>query len=189
MRRWTTGATKTANTYLADKVALRVEHLPEGSPLFVLDAYAGRGVVWEAVKKLTGRDIRTLPVDKDLGAFFGLWGDNRIYLESLDLARFDAIDLDAYGVPYEQLSILFRRGYAGWVFVTFIQSDYNPYGGTPHQLLHEIGVSQMMIDKSPLLFGRRAYQYFLEWMGWHGVETIWHRGHIRKHYLAFQMVS
>jgi len=181
------GVTKVASTYLADKVALRANHLPEQSPLSVLDAYAGQGIVWNAVKKISGREIRVLPVDMDLGTVFGLWGDNCVYLESLDLERFDIIDLDAYGMPYEQLAILFRRHYCGYVFVTFIQSDYNPYGGTPRGLLCGVGFTQKMIEKSPVLYGRRAYQYLLEWLAIQGVKKVWHRGYIRKHYLGFEM--
>lgn len=98
---------QTDNTYLADKVMLRVGHLPTNEPLRVLDCYGGKGLVWAGVKQVTKRKIMRLPIDikKDMG--FALPGHNQIYLESLDLTRFDAIDLDAYGIPYDQLKQVF----------------------------------------------------------------------------------
>ena len=49
--------TKTDNSHLADKVALRVKHSPwpQDRPLRVLDAYGGRGLARAAVGRLAGR--------------------------------------------------------------------------------------------------------------------------------------
>jgi hypothetical protein len=175
--------TKTNNSYLADKVALRVAHLPDREVLRVMDCYAGSGVVWSAVKKLTGRRIAVLPIDisADVDGFH-LAGDNKQYLETMDLSRFDVIDLDAYGVPYDQLKIVLDRGFHGTVFVTFIQSVF---GTLPNTLLVDLGFSLPMIEKSPALFGARGWQYFCEWMALRGVTSFWHRHHARKHYIGF----
>ncbi len=173
--------TETDNSYLSDKVALRLGHLPPGYPLRVLDCYGGSGKIWAGVKKLSGRDIRILPIDiKDYG--FHLPGDNRAYLGSIDLGRFDVIDLDAYGVPYEQIKDIFDRGYSGIVFVTFNQSVY---GQMPHGLLRDVGFSDSMISKIPTLFAKRGWFYFLTWLGKNGITQIWHRSKNRKHYLGF----
>lgn len=174
---------KTNNTYLADKVALRVAHLPERDPLRVMDCYAGSGVVWAAVQKLTGRRIAVLPIDisPDVDSFH-LVGDNKLYLETMDLSRFDVIDLDAYGVPCEQLKIVLDRGFHGTVFVTFIQSLV---GILPNSLLTDLGFTLPMIEKTPALYGARGFQYFQEWLALRGVTSFWHRHHARKHYLGF----
>src|SRR5690606_28029551 len=89
----------------------------------VLDCFAGKGIVWECVRRLTGRAISTLPIDKrtDLSSFY-LHGNNSDFLATLDLSRFNVIDLDAYGTPYEQIRLLIKRQYVGTVFVTFIAS-------------------------------------------------------------------
>lgn len=172
---------QTDNTYLADKVMLRAGHLPEKKTIRVLDAYGGKGLVWAGVEKITGRKIFVLPIDlKKIG--FALPGDNRIYLESLDLNRFDVIDLDAYGVPYDQLKIVFDNGYKGHVFVTFIQSVM---GTISYSLLEEIGFTKKMIKKCPTVFGQSGWQYFLEFLALRGVSRIWHRSRGRKHYLYF----
>jgi hypothetical protein len=79
-----TDTIKTDNSYLRDKVELRIRHLPVGE-VRVLDCYAGQGLIWAAVRELTGRDIKVLPVDhrSDKGDFH-LHGDN---LEYLDFAK------------------------------------------------------------------------------------------------------
>ena len=92
------------------------------------------------------------------------------------------IDLDAYGVCYDQLKILFDRKYKGHVFFTMIQSVM---GMMPMGLLNEVGFTDVMIRKAPTLFGKRGWKYFLEYLALHGVTKIWHKSHARKHYGFF----
>lgn len=176
------GQTKTDNSKLAKKVRLRINHLP-GGDLIVLDCYTGRGTIWKEVKKRTGRSIKTLPIDtrKDIG--FHLPGDNVTFLVALDLTKFNVVDLDAYGIPYEQLRILFERKYHGVVFVTFIQSIM---GGMTHSLLEEVGFTKEMIIKCPTLYAVRGWDYFLQWLAKNGITKIWHYSFDRKHYLCFE---
>lgn len=53
---------KTDNSFERDKIDLRINHLPTGE-VRVLDCYTGYGLIWKGVKHLTGRDIKTLPID------------------------------------------------------------------------------------------------------------------------------
>jgi hypothetical protein len=173
---------KTDNDLIWDKLRLRLDHLPS-DPVKVLDCFTGKGVLWKAIRKKTGRNITVLPIDirgDDIG--FHLHGDNQDFLSTLDLSRYNVIDLDAYGVPYGQLKIIFMRGYTGTIFVTFIQSVY---GAMPHGLLHDVGFTQAMIEKTPSLFNKRGWEYFLQWLGLNGITEVWHRSNTRKHYLAF----
>lgn len=173
---------KTANSYLAAKVHLRASLLPS-KPVSILDCFAGDGTVWAGVFRLTGRmDDKRLPIDirDDIG--FHLPGDNLGWLKSIDLSRFSVVDLDAYGVPVTQLDVIFERQFRGIVFVTFIQSLY---GQIPHKMLLDIGFSGAQIEKSPTLFGRRGWEYFLQWLALRGVREVTHVSLRRKHYLAF----
>lgn len=174
----------TDNSYLSDKVALRLAHLPDKDGLRVLDCYGGTGKIWKAVRKLSGRRIMTLPIDVRDNVGFHLPGDNRAYLDALDLGKFDIIDLDAYGIPYDQLKLIFERNYRGTVFVTFIQSIM---GQINQGLLAEIGYPAEMVKKIPTLFGRRGWDHFLQYLALHGVGSISHRSHARKHYLCFSL--
>ncbi len=173
---------QTDNSFLGDKIALRMSHLSE-EPIKVLDCFGGKGLVWQGVKILTKKDIKVLAIDKiDFG--FHLPGDNVRYLQELDLSKFNVIDLDAYGVPLEQLDIIFEKSFTGMIFVTFIQSLM---GGLPHKMLNDLGFSKKMIEKISTLYGKRGWQYFLEWLALKGVSKIWHRTKGRKHYLAFNL--
>lgn len=173
---------KKDNDFLRDKLALRVNHLP-CCDVSVLDCYSGKGVIWRGVKKITGRKIKTLPIDiRDDLTTFHLDGKNEEFLAMIDLKKFNVIDLDAYGIPYIQLKILFDRKYSGIVFVTFIQSIY---GNMPNGILKDVGFTKDQIEKCPTLFGKRGWDFFLEWLAACGVKKINHRSHNRKHYLCF----
>ena len=175
---------KTNNSFLADKVALRAGHLPEKELLRVLDCFGGEGRIWKAVRKLTGKKIVTLPIDirEYDNTDFYLPGDNRAYLSTLDLSKFDVIDLDAYSIPFDQLEQVFTSGFKGIVFATFIQSIM---GNIPYDMLVKLGFSTEMIKKCPTLFVKSGWRYFTEYLALRGVKTIWHRQHDRKHYLGF----
>lgn len=169
---------RTDNKYLADKVALRLNHLPEGK-VRVLDCYAGRGIVWSAVRSLTDQPIEVLGIDVRRREGFMFEGDNLAYLKQLDLSRFEVVDLDAYGVPYQQLALLFERGYAGTIFVTFIQSQF---GELSHGLLLDLGYTQAMIEKCPALLNRQGWTKFKRWLAIRGVPFIWHRSRGQTHH-------
>lgn len=175
---------KTNNSYLSNKIELRLRHLPDDN-ISVLDCYGGARLIWKAIEQQIKRPVRYISIDKiDYGVGFYLDGDNLGYLRGLDLARFNVIDLDAWGVPYAQLKTLFEREYKGRVFVTFIQSLY---GTIPHGLLEDIGFSSDMFRACPTIFGKRGWQYFLEWLALKGVRAITHRSHAKKHYLTFEI--
>lgn len=153
----------------------------------MLDCYSGKGLIWAAVKKLAGRDVKTLPIDQRADKFdFHLHGNNLEYLQTIDLSRFNVIDLDAYGVPFDQIECLVRRKYRGLVFVTMIQSVM---GQLPHGMLQKIGFTKAQLEKAPTLFGKRGWQYFLEYLAAVGVNKIAHRSHSRKHYLAMVLAA
>jgi hypothetical protein len=175
---------KTFYSYLADKVWLRARNIPKGE-VNVLDCFAGKGTIWRAVQLVTGREINTLPIDTtNSDGFFYLPGDNRSFLSIIDLSRFNVVDLDAYGSPYDQLKILFDRGYKGSVFVTHISFDF---GSTHLAMLKEIGFPNEMVNKIHSLFQKNGWEYFKEYLALHGVKTIRVRSHQRKHYLFFKM--
>lgn len=175
---------QTNNSFLADKVALRAGHLPVDGAIRVLDCFGGEGKIWKAVRKITGRKIVVLPIDihsyDDVS--FSLPGDNRAYLDTLDLKKFNVIDLDAYGIPFEQLETVLRSDFNGTIFVTFIQTLF---GALPYGLLCAVGFNEEMVKKCPTLFSKSGWKYFLEYLAGKWITQIWHRQHARKHYIGF----
>jgi hypothetical protein len=122
------------------------------------------------VKRRTGRDIQVVGIDKKEESNATLKGDNLKYIAGIkDLSAFDVIDLDAYGVPYRQVSMVLGRGFGGVVFVTFIQSLF---GGLPKDMLKELGYSSSMLNKCRSIFNRNGVEKFLSIVYNIGVERV-----------------
>ena len=100
--------TKTNNSYLAEKINLRLRHLPNKKSIEVLDCFAGKSVIWNRIKSKSNYNINVIGIDK-IKYGNNLNGDNVKYLKGMDLKRFDLIDLDAYGIPFKQLEIIFKK--------------------------------------------------------------------------------
>jgi len=171
----------TDNSLLDAKVLLRIKHIPIG-PCKVLDAFGGHGVVWKEVAAQTGRkDIYRVGIDKEKRTGC-VHGDNRKWLRGMTLSLFDVIDLDAYGIPFDQVKILFDRKYKGVVFFTFIQSAL---GAIPSALIRVNGISRDAQRMAPTLFGQIGWQLWVDWLSNNGVKRVFHMSKNRKHYGCF----
>ena len=182
------GATKkTDNSYAADKIAMRVNHSPWPSdrPLRVLDCFGGKGIVWRGVERLSGKNVDRDCIEErhDLSDFH-FHGDNLKVMPSLALLNYDVIDVDAYGVPAEQLKIILDSKFKGVVFVTLIQTMQ---GAIPKIIIEDLGIPLAVIEKAPSLIARRGWEYSKEWLNLHGVAKIIHRSKGRKHYFCFRL--
>ena len=159
---------KTDNSYLNTKVNLRMNHLPSKKSIKVLDCFAGRSRIWKEIKKRSFKNINVIGIDR---ITYGstLKGDNIKYLKGMDLNKYDIIDLDAYGVPFRQLEIIFRKKYRGILFITFIQSMW---GRLPVRMLTKIGYTRNMIKKCPTIFNRSGINKFKQYLAINGVRKI-----------------
>lgn len=151
--------------------------------LRVADAFHGTGTIWKNIQARYNGKIKITRIDiEQKEDAFVLIGDNSKYLASLPLTKYDVIDLDAYGIPYQQMKILFEREYKGVVFVTFIQSMM---GSISSDMLVDIGYSRDMIQKCPTLFSKNGREKLFRWLSYHGVDRVKIRSHARKSYLGF----
>jgi SAM-dependent methyltransferase len=179
---------QTDNSFLLAKVKLRMNHLPETDPVRVLDAYCGNGIIWDYIKKKSGRDIRVLGIDKKAdAAMIYLIGDNVKFMKRMRLEKFDVIDLDAYGVPFEQLEYVLsydkKKNLHHRIFVTFIQSVF---GRLPDGMLKRLGFTEAMIQKIPTLIMRNGIEKFKNYLALMGVKNISIKSEIKKHYLFLE---
>lgn len=115
----------THNSFFKEKVALRLdcaEAVPK-KKISVLEAYAGDPLCWKKVAKLTDKKLYLTGINHDsaLGTFH-LHGDSINLFRSLDLSKFDILDIDAFGFPYEHFIHVLRSSYKGYVIGTFIIS-------------------------------------------------------------------
>jgi len=180
---WKLSKGRTDNSYLADKIALRLSMLPDKKVLNVIDAFYGHGTIWKNIQKRYEGEIKITRIDiEQKEDVFMLLGDNAKFLASLPLEKYDVIDLDAYGVPYKQLKILFERKFRGLIFVTFIQ---NIMGRLPNDFLYDLGYTPVMVDKIPTLFSKNGRLKLFRWLKMYGVNRLTMRSYSRKCYLGF----
>ena len=175
---------QTDNSYLGDKVQLRLDALPDKAGVSVLDCYHGTGLVWSTVQKYTPKIITVTGIDQKSNAdTFTLRGDNRKFLPSLSLDLFDCIDLGAYGTPIENLKTVVDKKYKGVIFITFIASVF---GRLPNAMLLDLGYTSAMIDKAPSLVCSNPAQKILEWLSIRGFKKAVIRStpNGRKNYLS-----
>lgn len=179
---------QTENSFFADKVQLRLDHLPAKDPIRVLDCFSADGSLWREVQRQAKAKLQVLRIEKEKGKRGTyLWGDNLKYLSGLDLSSFDVVDLDAFGVPYKQLKILFERQYKGDVYVTCIAGMAGIGSRIPDAMLEEVGYTAAMVKKIPSLFARHPRRVLLAYLARHGVRRASIISIGRKHYLHFRM--
>lgn len=94
----------TDNANLEKKVALRKEAIRGLEELKVLDLFAGENLIWSKIKT-----DRYFGVESEKGKGKNLNVDNRRIIPVLDLSQFNVIDCDSYGIPYEQISMIFEN--------------------------------------------------------------------------------
>lgn len=179
---------QTDNAFFEEKVLLRLESLPEKPVIKVLDCFSGNGLLWAEVKKRSGKTIQVLRMDEkpDREGVY-LKGNNTKYLASVDLSLFDIIDLDAYGSPFKQLEIIFKRRYSGIIHVTFIQSMM---GVLNKNMLMQLCYTDKMIKKIPSLFNKNGLTKLLEYLYLKGsIEKVRIFSNGRKNYFWFYLVN
>ncbi len=175
---------QTDNSHFLAKVELRTKFLPVNESIKVLDCYTGDGRIWEDIISKSKKKISVVGIEKEKGKKgMYLQGDNRKYLKTLDLLKYDVIDLDAYGMPIDQLDIIFSRRIKNKIiFVTFIQTMQ---GCISRKLLLTLGYTKAMIEKCPSLFNRNGFEKFKLYLANHGITEMWHYSFGNKHYCYF----
>lgn len=181
---------KTDNSHLTEKIMIRQEIIDLiGKPkINVLELYAGKGVLWSELKKRNPQiEINVLQIEIEKGKNKrALCGDNLKFLPSMNLERFDLIDVDAYGIPIAQLDVIFSKKYHGFVCVTAIQSVM---GILPDNLLRANGISSEIFSKIRLIFSQKGLQYIENYLYLSGVQQV--RGYFltseRKNYFYFKI--
>lgn len=147
-------AKKTHNSYFDDKVILRLNNLPEKKHLNVLDCYAYEGNIWNEIKNRAGKDITVTGLEITKTKKINIKTDNIKFLESVEIDRYDIIDLDAFGQPIEQLEIIKEKKWQGTIFITFIQTGM---GNLNKKLLTTYGYSEEMLKKCQTIFTANGF--------------------------------
>jgi len=123
-------------------------------------------------------DIRPIVVNKDMIVL----GDNMKFIPLFDFDKFDVLDFDAYGSPYNQLNVVFLKNFRGPVHCTFIQSGM---GSLNKKMLIELGYSEAMQKKIKSIFNKNGMQKMQDYLSLHGVKWIKGYFYDRKNYFWF----
>lgn len=177
---------KTDNSHLIEKIELRLESLSfiKKSNINILEAYSGDGKIWKEVQKQTKKNLNILKIEvKDNKKGIYLKGDNAKFMPLFNFENYDIIDLDAYGVPYQQLKAIFQKQFKGIVHVTFIQSGM---GSLPNGLLKDIGYTESMIKKCRTLFSKNGMEKMQNFLYQNNVRQITGYFIDRKNYFYFK---
>ena len=177
---------KNDNSHIEEKLDIRQE-VVRGigkDKVRVLECYAGAGRMWSSVK-VDGVEISVTRIEIAKGKNKrALEGDCMKFLPSMNLDKYDIVDLDAYGIPAEQIRHLYDRGYMGKVIVTAIQSMQ---GSLPNAVLYANGFTDAMLSKSRTLFNRNGLAKLENFLYICGVKKIhgYFFGNERKNYFYF----
>ncbi|OHB75590.1 MAG: hypothetical protein A2Z25_14585 [Planctomycetes bacterium RBG_16_55_9] len=152
----------TDNLFFRDKVELRKKFLPESKTIHVLDCFYGSGRLWNTIQSET-EDKKILVTGIDKKRLPGiLCGDNRKFLQVLNLSEYEVIDLDAYGNTFDQIEILLKRKYSGVVFFTWCKRGPGPYpvavGMTGYHI--RSGDIDLAADRLSNYFHKRSISFF-----------------------------
>jgi hypothetical protein len=154
----------TENSHLRTKVRIRLDLIDELglNNLSVLDAFAGQGLVWKEIQRQRP-DLQIATVGIEKRKYINpnvIMGDNRKAMKGMDLAAFDIIDLDAFGCPWEQLTLCAEQAPFVPVVLTHISIDLGP---VPKGLLRASGVPEAWYTSMGVpqaLFGRWRWYWW-----------------------------
>jgi len=169
----TSHKTQTDNSKLNEKVALRLMALNEivKEDIEVLEVFGGNGVCWRNVAKSTNKRIKTTRIDKKEGLKGEyIRGDNLKILPSLNLEKYDIIDVDAYGVPFDHLELLFQRQLKNKVII--VTSIRSVLGALPKKLYETNGIEWNMVKKCQSLFSKNYIDLMLGYLFKNNIKEI-----------------
>lgn len=177
---------QTDNSYLSQKVNLRIKYLPNKKNINVLNCFAGHNLIWENIIRLVKNkefSVTNIDIKHNFDKAM-LKGDNIKYMAKMNLNKYDIIDLDAYGIPFKQLQLLFDKKYKGHVYITYISSVF---GCLPKKMLNKLGYTNEMIDKIPTLFNKNPFDKLCNYLYINNVRDIYYLKLKNKYYIYIKI--
>lgn len=157
---------QTDNHKIKNKIALREMGTAGLRNLRVLDCFAGENVIWSFFdcEKYYG-------IELEHGKGRNLNADNRKVLPSLDLSQFNVIDLDSYGIPVEQIELIFKNPTLQKGTVVFYTAIGSAMSSLSTSLAKRYGLSRML-KLNKVLFNSLSNDLFKAFLYDNGVRTV-----------------
>jgi hypothetical protein len=173
---------KTDNHYLEEKILLRKEVLTLVEKPKILECFSGKGILYDNIDQKF--EITRIEIEKNKSQKSHLCGDSYKFLLSIDLTKYNIIDLDAYGIPFKYIDFIVNSNFKGYVIVTAIQTVM---GKLPNELLYKLGYTSAMIKKIPTLFSLDGIGKLQNYLYLVGVKSITGYFINRKNYFYFKI--
>lgn len=157
---------KTDNASVSSKVYLRKEATKHLSELRVLDLFAGENVLWSHFDK-----AKYYGVEKVKGKGRNLNCENMRVIASLDLSRFNVIDVDSYGIPFNQICALFANRTLRKGTVIIYTAITNKMSQLNKDAIRMFGLEKIYKKCKTLLNGR-ALEYFYGMLYENGIREV-----------------
>lgn len=158
-------AIKINNSYLEDKIIIRLENLPAKKSIKVLECFGGENKIWQEVKvRSKGIEISVDSVDKFINNNSNVTVDTYRILPSINPNDYDIIDVDCWGSPYKALKIIFSRPGFDRSKVIIFYTKIQMYGLINKELFLGIGITEKQYKKSRIIFARFAEIAFDSWL-------------------------
>ena len=159
---------QTDNSHFAVKQCVRLEAIQGLAEVNVLDAVCGTGRLW---KSLPHNDY--LGIDKERkGAANVIIGDNRKIIPTLDLSRYNVIDLDAYGQPVEQLIQVYDNPTVRNGTIIIYTAIASPMSTVSTRTLRAANIDPAVHAKIPSLWNKHGIEVFFRVLAGFGVEIV-----------------
>lgn len=174
------------NSHKEVKLEMRRESVKDGDT--ILDCCHGEGFLWGEIGQ--GKDISVIGIEHEKGRGRGaIHGEAEKVIPGLDLSRYQMIDVDTYGSPYQIIKCIFKNKTLApgtVIFYTFIQTHM---GLVSQESLRAIGLSKEMTKKISTLFAKLGWPAFLEYLRKQGIKKVdaWYvkERTSKKHYGRF----
>ncbi len=177
-------STKTDNKSIANKLFIRRKAICGLEEVNVLDLFGGRNVLWN-----------NLPTDRYFGVEVAegkgknLKADSHRIFDTLDIGKFNVIDVDSYGISFDIYKKILRSDKVRSGTIVIYTAITNEFTKIQNEAKKEFGF-QKFYDKAPSLFNARAIEFFYEMLAQYDVQEVNYyevKDHFTKHYGYFRV--
>lgn len=135
----------------------------------VLDLFAGKGEVWKRLRPDTYQGVEIERGNNPKA----IVGDNRTIIPKLDLSQYNVIDCDSYGVPADQIALLYENGTMRSGTVVLYTCISNSVSTVPSRLQDYGGFRGELYHKAQTLFNDWSIPLFFDFLASLGVDRVW----------------
>lgn len=176
--------TKTDNKSIGNKIYIRKKAIADLTEVNVLDLFGWQNILWNNIPTNRYYGVES---KKDKGQ--NLCADSHSIFASLDLRKFNIIDVDSYGISFDIYKYLLTSSHVQNGTIIIYTAITNEFTKIQNAAKNEFGF-RTFYDKAPSLFNARAIEFFYELLAKYGVKEVSYyevKDNFTKHYGYFRI--